>query len=181
LNFATILDRASPTPLRHQIYQEWRKGILAGRFRPGDRVPSTRELAAALGVSRSTVAEAWDQLTAEGYFQAAHGSGTFVCRELPERLLTPTRKPGKGLRDEAQVRLSRYGAGLNQDFRRPPVVPGVIRFPPGIPGRDHFPFALWRKLLVRHLRHAPTAVFDYAENSTGYRGCARRLQPMWLA
>jgi GntR family transcriptional regulator / MocR family aminotransferase len=168
LNLATVLDRASPIPLRQQIYEEWRTGILAGRFRPGDRVPSTRDLAAALGVSRSTVAEAWEQLIAEGYLDSAHGSGTFVCRELPEKLLTPLRKPRKGLRDEVRVKLSRYGTGLNQDFRRPLPVPGVIRFPPGIPDRDHFPFALWRKLLVRHLRNVSPAVFDYAESSAGY-------------
>lgn len=168
MNFATVLDRASPTPLRHQIYEEWRREILSGRFSPGDRVPSTRELAGALGVSRSTVSEAWEQLIAEGYLEAARGSGTFVCRELPDKLLAPGRRPGTGARDEARVKLSRYGAGLNQDFRRPAAVPGVIRFPPGIPDRDHFPFALWRSLLVRHLRDAPPAVFDYAESSAGH-------------
>ena len=166
MNLAIVLDRASATPLRHQIYREWRKGILAGRFRPGDRVPSSRDLAAALGVSRSTVAEAWEQLIAEGYLDSAHGSGTFVCRELPEKLLTPVRKPGKGLRGETQVKLSRYGAGLNQDFRRPLPAPGVIRFSPGIPDREHFPFALWRKLLVRQLRNASPAVSMNGRNGS---------------
>ena len=47
-------------------------------------MPSTRELAAALRVSRATVATAYDQLMAEGYLDAQHGSGTFVCRDLPD-------------------------------------------------------------------------------------------------
>ena len=168
MNFASVLDRASSIPLRHQIYEEWRRGILAGRFSPGDKVPSTRDLAAALGVSRSTVSDAWEQLIAEGYLEAARGSGTFVCRVLPDKLLTSRWRRGTGARGEARVKLSRYGSGLDQDFRRPAASPGVIRFPPGIPDRDHFPVALWRKLLVRHLRDAPPAVFDYAESSTGY-------------
>ena len=168
MNIAIVLDRDSPTPLHRQIYQEWRKGILTGRFRPGDRIPSTREFASTLGVSRSTVSEAWDQLIAEGYLEAAHGSGTFVCRELPDNLLTPGWKPRPGSGEEGRVKLSRYGAGLTTDFPRAPRTPGVISFAPGMPDRDRFPFALWRRLLARHLRRATPAIFDYAESSAGY-------------
>ena len=42
-------------PLHRQIYEEWRQGILTGRFRRGERVPSTRDLALTLGVARTTV------------------------------------------------------------------------------------------------------------------------------
>jgi GntR family transcriptional regulator/MocR family aminotransferase len=167
LNYATVLQRESPESLRRQIYEEWRAGILSGRFRPGDRVPSTRELAASLGVSRSTVSEAWDQLISEGYLETARGSGTFVCRELPDNLLKadaqPSRRPG-----HARTKLSRYAAALTGDFRHAPAAPGVISFPPGVPDRDSFPFALWRRLLTRHLRQSPAAVFDYADDSSGY-------------
>src|SRR5580692_9554337 len=89
---ALVLDRAVSTPLNRQIYDQWRQGILSGRFRGGERVPSTRELSAALGVSRSTVTLAYDQLIAEGYLESARGSGTFVCRELPDELLRPKHK-----------------------------------------------------------------------------------------
>ena len=80
-----VLNRRARVPLHRQIYDQWRDGILAGRFAPGDRVPSTRELADLLRVARSTVATAYDQLTAEGYLQAERGSGSFVSRELPDR------------------------------------------------------------------------------------------------
>ena len=79
------LDRRRDTPLHRQVYEEWRRGILAGRFAAGDRMPSTRELAEALGVARATVASAYDQLVAEGYLEGHHGSGTFVSQDLPER------------------------------------------------------------------------------------------------
>jgi GntR family transcriptional regulator/MocR family aminotransferase len=140
------------------------------------------------GVSRGTVSEAWEQLVAEGYFETAQGSGTFVCQELPEtlgvtprvRLLKPVAlKPGTETR--MNVKLSRYGMGLNRDFRRPRPAPGVIAFLPGIPDCDHFPFALWRRLLARHLRDATPAVFDYAEGSAGHRRCGRRLRLTWRA
>ena len=125
----------------------------------------------ALDVSRGTVSEAWEQLIAEGYFETAPGSGTFVCQELPENLRFLEVKPPAGPRmgTRVNVKLSRYGAGLNRDFRRPRPAPGVIAFLPGIPDPDHFPFTLWRRLLARHLRVATPAVFDYAEGSAGHQ------------
>ena len=48
-----VLNRRAPTPLHRQIYDQWRDGILSGRFAPGARMPSTRELADLLRVSRA--------------------------------------------------------------------------------------------------------------------------------
>jgi len=175
LNFATILSRDSSTPLHRQLYEEWRRGILSGRFRPGDRVPSTRELAATLGISRSTVSEAWEQLIAEGYLEATHGSGTFVCRELPDTLFTARARPGSASGVETRVKLSRYGAELTEDFPRVPHVPGVISFAPGMPDREQFPFGLWRRLVARHLRRAAPAVFEYAETPAGHPPLRREI------
>jgi len=62
-----VVNRRLAIPLHRQIYDAWRTGILDGRFARGDRMPSSRELAAALRVSRATVAAAYDQLIAEGY------------------------------------------------------------------------------------------------------------------
>jgi GntR family transcriptional regulator/MocR family aminotransferase len=168
MRFATAVDRRSAAPLRLQIYEQWREAVLTGRFRSGTAVPSTRELAATLGVSRSTVTEAYDQLIAEGYLETARGSGTFVCRALPDDLLMAGHRPRPGAREETPVvRLSRYGAGLTEDFRRAPAAPGVIDFRQGSPDLDRFPFSLWRKLLLRQMRHARPAFFDYADQSAG--------------
>ena len=84
-----VLDRRSEKSLHRQIYDAWRVGILSGRFRAGERVPSTRALAATYAVARVTVSTAYDQLLAEGYFETKHGSGTFVSSELPDRMLHP--------------------------------------------------------------------------------------------
>src|ERR1041385_5121223 len=121
MRVAIDLDRGSETPLHRQLYDEWRRGILTGRFRNGERVPSTRDLAATLGVARATVAAAYDQLTAEGYLEAAHGSGTFVCRRLPEDLLRARHAPAQRPASETPVRLSRYGrqAALQPDYVPP--------------------------------------------------------------
>jgi GntR family transcriptional regulator/MocR family aminotransferase len=90
---AIAVDRRLSRPVRLQIYQQWRAAILSGRFAAGKAVPSTRELATTLGVARSTVVDAYGQLIAEGYLDASRGSGTFVCRTLPDDLLSSHRAP----------------------------------------------------------------------------------------
>ncbi len=168
MRIAAVLDRASEMPLHRQIYEQWRGGILSGRFRQGNPVPSTRELAATLEVSRSTVTMAYEQLIAEGYLETAHGSGTFVCRELPSEP-RPLRQgfcpvPAQ----DAPIPLSRYGAGLTEDFHRATRSPGVIHFSQWTPDLAHFPYRVWRRLMTRHLRDAKPALFDYARDPAGY-------------
>ena len=139
---AVLLDRASDAPLHRQIYDQWRQGILTGRFRRAERVPSTRELSLALDVSRSTVTQAYDQLIAEGYLESSRGSGTFVCHELPDELLRPSHKQVHRSEEAPAPRLSRYGAGLTDDFSYPRLPPGFIGFTQWRPDLSLFPIAI---------------------------------------
>src|SRR5689334_3949511 len=125
-----VINRRSPLPLHRQIYEHWRDGILAARSRGGDKAPSTRELADTLKLSRATITAAYDQLIAEGYFDATHGAGTFVCRELPDVPIARSRiaKPSAVPRTRrATVHLSQYARRLQSDQPRPPAPgPGVV-------------------------------------------------------
>lgn len=76
------VSRSRPIPLFRQIYLEIRSAILAQALKPGTRLPSTRELASQLSVSRSAVVAAFDQLIAEGYIGGKTGSGTYVAADL---------------------------------------------------------------------------------------------------
>ena len=73
------LDRGLAEPLRSQLERELRDAIRAGRLLAGERLPSSRELARELGVSRGLVQECYAQLLAEGYLSARSGSGTRVA------------------------------------------------------------------------------------------------------
>lgn len=61
-----------------QLYERYRRVILEGQLLHGSQLPSTRELAAELRISRNTVMNAFDQLLSEGYIRGKRGSGTFV-------------------------------------------------------------------------------------------------------
>ncbi|RXZ49290.1 PLP-dependent aminotransferase family protein [Agromyces fucosus] len=77
------LDRTSTVPLGVQLVDGLRRRVLAGELRPGDPVPSTRALASALGLSRSVVVTAYDQLAGEGYLETRQGAATRVAELVP--------------------------------------------------------------------------------------------------
>src|SRR5882724_11972429 len=162
------IDSRSELPVHRQVYEAWRNGILHGRFTAGARMPSTRELADTLSVSRSTVTQAYEQLIAEGYVQTVRGSGTFVCSEVPEKLLHAQSAKKRNTSAAVEVRLSSYGARLQEDFRYPSKPQGFINFSQWSPDQAHFPFATWRRLLLRHLRKASPVIFHYADDLQGY-------------
>src|SRR6266702_1978068 len=78
------LDYRSKTPMYRQLYDWFRRAIIDGQMRPGQRVPSTRGLAAELKVSRIPILNAYEQLLAEAYFESFVGAGTCIARSIPQ-------------------------------------------------------------------------------------------------
>ncbi len=76
---ALAVERSADVPIGHQLQEALRRAIRSGRLRSGERLPSTRQLADQLGVSRGLVVSAYEQLLAEGYVVSAVGSGTRVA------------------------------------------------------------------------------------------------------
>jgi GntR family transcriptional regulator/MocR family aminotransferase len=171
---AIVVDNASSIPLHRQIYEAWRRGILAGRFRQGDRVPSSRELAQALRVSRSTVTQAYEQLFAEGYLETAHGSGTFVRGDLHDHTL-PAPATQRTKTASPTIRLSAFGAKLKEDFPYASQPSDHICFSRWTPDVERFPLEIWRKLLNRHLQTPARAMLDYAQQAQGYEPLRKEI------
>ncbi|MBB6097201.1 GntR family transcriptional regulator/MocR family aminotransferase [Deinobacterium chartae] len=160
------LDAAAPDPSRReplgrQIYRALCDMILSGHLSPGTRLPSTRQLAREWGVSRNTVVNAFEQLTAEGYLEGRVGDGSYVSRELPEGLM------GAELRvrqDQGERRLSRRGAALAATpVSLPKPVGSLFSFRPGLPALDAFPFDVWARLEARRWRRPPRELLGYGD------------------
>src|SRR5712691_3004929 len=101
-----LLDRTSIEPLHQQLYRQIRDELRSGSFSDGaSRLPSSRALAADLGISRLTVNLAFSKLHAEGYLRSRIGSGTFVANLLPDTFLS-ARKPKAEPQIERPARLS---------------------------------------------------------------------------
>ncbi len=156
------MDVRAREPLQQQIYAGLRRAILEGVLRPGARVPSSRALAADLGVSRTTSLLATEQLLAEGYLTAARGSGTFVALELPDDL--PRTEGPSRPRGFRHPRLSRRGEALRAAQPAARRVPGPPRpFRLGIPALDLFPVRVWSQLAARRLGAISASQLDYGE------------------
>ncbi|WP_165423262.1 PLP-dependent aminotransferase family protein [Ktedonosporobacter rubrisoli] len=85
LDLPITLDRTKKTSLEEQLLCQVRQAILLGQLSAGMRLPSTRSLAASLGISRTTTFAVYDRLLAEGYLSGKPGSGTFVSSDLQPR------------------------------------------------------------------------------------------------
>src|SRR5262249_28605459 len=154
--------------LYRQIYEELRRGILDGRLGARTQMPSSRALAADLGVARSTVVLAYEQLRAEGYVDGAIGSGTRVSGRwsLPPAPLNGTRPDHQIAPNEPPApRVSARGGAIIGTPRRHvgELWHGPCPFRPGIPAVDVFPIATWTRLVTRRLRHMSPRDLSYSD------------------
>lgn len=129
------LDRAAATPLPDQLAHGLRLAIVTGALRGGDPLPSTRALAADLGVARGTVVAAYETLSGEGYLDARTGVGTVVAA------LPATAMPRPPLPVAASPR----------------VVPVEVDLRPGRPGVRGLADAAWRSAWRRATSLDPAA------------------------
>ena len=151
--------------LSRELYQALRLRVLDGRLASGTRLPATRDLAAALAISRNSVVRAYDQLYAEGFIEGRVGDGTYVA-QLPQAAA-----PGKKLSIKVSTGLSTgLPTALSTNWLDLPVISSSkvihsgalgrveknhLALPPsgpprafrvGVPAFDLFPFEVWAKL-----------------------------------
>ena len=163
------LDRASSEPLYQQLYRQIREELESGSFdSSASRVPSSRALAATLGISRPTVNQAFSRLLAEGYLQTRKRSGIFVADHLPATFLKAATPPTTA-RTEHSPRVARRVTRMT-DFRTSRQLdvgmggpPGVI-FVAGLPAVDEFPIAVWERLRAQVLAKKGAHLLRYASS-----------------
>ncbi|HEX9007218.1 MAG TPA: PLP-dependent aminotransferase family protein, partial [Bacteroidota bacterium] len=139
--------REDPAPLYRQIFHQIREMILSGQLPPGHRLPPERRLAEALGVTRATVINAYEELKVQGLVDARVGHGTVV---LHAKNPPPV--------DDGAVRSIAWSHYFRDEGLRPPdplvrnllemaTRPDVISLAIGLPSPRHLPVALLRDLM----------------------------------
>jgi len=126
--------------VRDGVMEAIRDGIRSGRLVPGIQLPSSRGLAADLGVARNTVARAYAELIAEGWLTSQHGSGTLVAQRAAEVVRSVASPPKR-----------RTERRLDHDLR------------PGHPDLSSFPRTEWSRAVKRALNAAPFEAFGYTD------------------
>jgi GntR family transcriptional regulator/MocR family aminotransferase len=153
--------------LSGQVYRQVRQAILEGRLRAGQAVPSTRELAGRLAVSRNTVSLAYDRLVAEGFLATRAGVGTWVQATQWRAM----RQPRDGSDSPLRPRPLWDHIPMPPDMsaRRP-----MFDFRAGIPDVQSFPFDVWRALVSRQLRVGAVGTGSHID-AAGHHGLRTAL------
>lgn len=134
-DLARLISTNDPMPRYQQIAAGLRAQITAGQLPPGSRLPASRALAQDLGVARSTVVTAYDQLVAEGYLETRRGAGIFVCDIAP--ISPPAAQP-----------VTHIPAAPSRE--------GLLS--PGAPDPTIFPVHPWARCVARVARNTPQAL-----------------------
>ncbi|HEY1321885.1 MAG TPA: GntR family transcriptional regulator, partial [Streptosporangiaceae bacterium] len=150
------LDRHSGLPLRSQLEDGIRDAIRDGRLQPGERLPSSREFARELGVSRGLVQECYGQLLSEGYLDSQVGSATRVAARA-----YPAASPGPG---PAAAAAGAAAAGAAATAPAALAAPRLIAdFRSGVPDLASFPRSDWVWAMREACREVATADLDYGD------------------
>ena len=121
------LERTKRYPAYRQLYDWFQRAIASGQLRPGQRLPSTRTVAADLNISRIPVLNAFEQLQAEGYLQTLVGAGTRVASSIPPETI---RRPGEEVSRAGQKKGTRRIARSAAGTRCVAAEPGLIGWAP---------------------------------------------------
>lgn len=145
-----FLDPSAEGTLQARVQQMVAQGILAGRFRAGERLPSSRKMAAHLGVSRITVTLAYTELVADDYLTSRGRSGYYVSENAPEPPAFPARRVHTGTVDWNRSIGQRFTPGLSMDK---PTDWASYRYPfiYGQADKTLFDTANWRLCALRAL------------------------------
>jgi GntR family transcriptional regulator/MocR family aminotransferase len=166
-----MLDNRAKAPIYRQLYDGLRTAINEGRVRPGQRLPSTRAMAAELQISRISVFNAYEQLQSEGYLETFVGSGTCVARTIPDDAfgLSPDQRRRGGqqaIAESGPRSLSVHAL----DLLNAPLEPWLRNlgaFRVSLPALDQFPVDVWSKLVTRHSRKQSRVIMAYGD-AMGY-------------
>ncbi len=157
--------RSGTLPLARQIQLHLERLINQGLLVPGVKLPATRELAKDLGVNRTTVALAYDELVAGGWARAHVGQGTFVADRVPAASELPRQTAPRfdwtGLLSKSSQVAAADSRRRQSYSQAPRPAPGLISFAGGMPDSGLFPTDAFRRVLNRVIREEGRELLQY--------------------
>ncbi len=147
------IDKEKNVALYRQVYSAIRTQILEGRLKQSFKLPSTRQLAQSLGISRNAVIEAYEQLIAEGFIESVKGSGTFISG-------------GAFLEGYKQKELSPEKSIIGLRYEPDD---DIIDFRTGVPNLGLFPIKQWGKIYKDVCDKINAYDLDYYEPRGSYK------------
>ncbi len=199
--FLPFLESEKSGPQYLRLFRAFQQAILQGVLSPGTRLPASRPLGEALGVSRNTLRAAWEMLLAEGYIETRHGSGSFVSRSLPDQQPTAISDTGENRSARPLPELSALAQRLDQLGSSAHQPNGRLMLPAS-PCVSSFPWGQWQRHVTmagRRMKHEPgqsgmgsellrEQIASYLQITRGVRCNARQVmicsgsqQAMYLA
>lgn len=175
MEIAVQLDVHSDIPLYKQLVEGMRSMISSGQLVSGQKLPSSRELAKTLAISRFTASKAYEELIRQGCLETQPASGTFVCATALHALAGGSLR--QSIETDATVpvgQLSQYGFRvLNSEEIEGPEVELFSELNYSAPGPAQLPQARWQEMLVKASR---TRLSDsYIGDVLGHEGLRRAL------
>jgi len=173
VELGSCLERAGGRPLFAQLYSQICRLILNQRLGGGEKLPSSRAMAADLGLSRTTVISAYEQLEAEGYIEARRGAGVFVVEGLSEGVF-------EAVEPAAPLSLTPSSGDFTTSNRSEELVSfksgrsAIVAFDSGKPDLDCFPFEQWSRVLAKSWRRPAIDQLYEGENG-GYAALKREI------
>ena len=171
MDFVLSLDERPYVPVYRSLSDALRKAILEGRLKSGQSLPSVRDLASMLKMSRSTVLRAFEDLQSQGYVESARGIGTIVCKRLPGEIPESSLLKAQVESPETSkaIDFSDYGKRLlsiaDLEKREEQHLPQVNY---GGPPLNLTPLSQWKHMLQRHCRLKDLSLLAYSVEPFGY-------------
>lgn len=165
------IDDAAHMPLYRRVSDAVRKAIMDGKLKPGDPLPSVRDLGRSYGISRLTVLKSYQDLQAQGYVETSPGAGSRVSMQLEEmaaNMRPATASPPPASLPKARLPVTPFSSRISEVISK--IELGAELMPElnyGLPSADQLPFAQWKKLLDRHCQRTDSALCHYSTDPRG--------------
>ncbi len=168
MELVLTLERKSKEAVYKVLAEAIKQAISDGRLKPGARMPSTREFAESLQISRQTVLRAFEELISQGYLDSAVGSGTYVSERLP----LPQEETNHSKKEQsiaaAPLSLSNYAKRLLKTYSTQAAAEDETEeMTFGISNPAELPLTVWERMLLRHCHLADPSLYSQI-GSLGY-------------